>query len=121
MDWEPISEARLWDDINGAFERMSPEQRKIWDIIKILPEKWQQDPWGNEGNGFWVVGIIGKSIIWFNDIEDGYNQSTYTKYGTINDYWCNQDELEWAVQNVINILRDGYDSAGRMGAPQPIA
>lgn len=121
MEWEPISETKLWDDINDAFDRMSPEQRKIWEIIKIHPEKWQQDPWGNQGKGFWVVAVIGSNVIWFNDIEDGYNQSTYSKYGTINEYWCNQDELEWAVQNVVNMLKDGYDSSGRMGAPQSIA
>ncbi len=121
MEWEPISEAELWDDINDAFDRMSLEQRKIWEIIKIDPEKWQQDPWGNEGEGFWAVAILGNNIIWFNDIEDGYNQSTYSKYGIINEYWCNQDELEWAVQNVINMLKDGYDSSTRLGPPQPIA
>ena len=120
MDWKPISEADLWDDINGAYERMSLQQRKVWEVVKIQPEKWQQEPWGNEGKGFWVVAIIGNSVIWFNDIEDGYNQSTYTKYGEFDDYWCNQDELEWAVQKIINMLKDSYDSTGRMGPPQAI-
>ncbi|MBT3060610.1 MAG: hypothetical protein B6D77_04300 [gamma proteobacterium symbiont of Ctena orbiculata] len=121
MTWKPITESELWDDINKAFERMSPEQRKIWEIIKILPEKWSQDPWGNEGNGFWVVALIGNNVIWYNDIEDGFNQSTFSEYGKIREYWCNQDELEWAVQNIINMLHDGYDSSGRFGAPQPVA
>lgn len=115
MSWQPITEIKLWDLINGAFERMAPEQRKIWEIIKIHPEKWNQDPWGKEGNGFWIVALIGNNVIWYNDIEHGFNQSTYTKYGKINEYWCNQDELEFAVQNIINMLRDGYDSAGRCG------
>jgi len=120
MDWSPISEVDLWGDINSAYERMKPEQRKAWEVIKIQPEKWTQEPWGNEGGGFWVVAIIGNSVIWFNDIEDGYNQSNYTKYGTINEYWCNQDELELAVQKIINMFKGGYDSAVRMGQPQEI-
>ena len=121
MGWKPISELELWNDINEAFGRMSLEQRRIWEVIKILPEKWQHEPWGNEGEGFWVVAIIGNNVIWFNDIEDGYNQSTYARYGTINEYRCNQDGLEWAVQNVINMLKDGYDSGWHAGPPQPIA
>lgn len=121
MKWEAISEAKLWDDINDAFERMSFEQRKIWEIIKIHPEKWHQEPWGNEGKGFWVVAIIGSNVIWFNDIEGGYNYSTYTSYGTINEYYCNQDELGLAVQSIINMLKDGYDAMGRADEPLPIA
>lgn len=121
MSWKPISEAALWDDINNAFDRMSPEQRKVWELIKVPPEKWQEETYGAEGGGFWVVAVIGSSVVWCNDIEDGYNQSKYSKFGVIDEYWCNQDELEWAVQNVINMLSDGYDSAGRSGPPQPIA
>jgi hypothetical protein len=37
MEWEPISEAKLWDNINNAFDRMSLEQRTIWEVIKIFP------------------------------------------------------------------------------------
>ena len=121
MEWESIAEEALWDDINNAYDRMSPEQRKVWEIIKIHPEKWKQDSYGNEGNEFWAVAIIGSSVIWFNDIEDGYNQSTYSNFGVINEYWCNQDELEWAVQNIISMFHDGYDSADRSGSPQSVA
>ncbi|MBN1009126.1 hypothetical protein [Amphritea pacifica] len=121
MAWEPISEEELRSDIEDALDRMSLEQRKIWDVIKIEPKKWHQEPWGNEGGGFWVVALIGDRVIWYNDIEDGFNQSTYTEYGRINEYWCCQDELEWAVDNIINLLRDGYESQIRLGAPQPIA
>ncbi len=121
MNWKPLSEVELWEDINQAFDRMSPEQQKVWEAIKICPEKWSESTYGKEGGGFWVVAIIGGSIIWYNDIEHGYNQSTYKIYGVINEYWCNQDELEWAVQSIIDILKTGYDSGGRCGPPQSIA
>jgi len=117
MSWEPISEVAIWDDINKAVDRMSLEQKRVWEVIKILPEKWQEKTYGDFGGGFWVVAIIGNSVIWFNDIEDGYNQSVYTKYGHIDKYWCDQSRLEWAVQNVINVLGNGYDSAGKTSSP----
>ncbi|MGY8768461.1 MAG: hypothetical protein ACKVH8_08550 [Pirellulales bacterium] len=104
MCWEPISEAVLWDNINDAFMRMNPQQRKVWELIKITPEKWQEETYGKVGGGFWVVAIIGFSVVWYNDIEDGYNQSRYQKHGVIEEYSCHQDELEWAVQNIINML-----------------
>lgn len=120
MSWEPISESKIWDLINDSVERMNLEQKRLWEVVQIVPEKWNQNPWGNKGDGFWVVGIIGKSVIWYNDIERGFNRSTYTKFGEIDNYWSNQDKLEWTIQHVINEIRDGYDSAGYSGPPQPL-
>ena len=88
---------------------MSAVQLRLWEAIRIEPEKWQQDPYGNQGAGFWVVALVGRTVIWYNDIEDGFNRSRYSSYGTIDDYWCNQDELELAVQYLINALAQGTD------------
>lgn len=98
---------------------MNLDQKRLWDVIQIVPEKWKQDPWGNDGMGFWVVGLIGKKVVWYNDIERGFNQSVFTAYGEIDDYWTNQDDLETTIQHLINEIRDGYDSAGYSSPPRP--
>jgi len=121
MKWTPFTESEIWDEINSSWDRMSISQRKLWEIIRIDPEKWKQDPWGNEGNGFWVVAIIGKTVVWYNDIEEGFNHSTYSQYGEIEEYWCNQDELEWTVQHIINAIENGWDSGPYASPPKPIA
>ena len=121
MKWTPITEVEIWDSINKSYERMSLEQKRLWETIKIEPQKWTQEPYGNEGEGFWVVAIIGNNVVWFNDIEDGFNNSSYSEFGEINEYFCNQDELEWQIQNILNQIKDGYYSAGNCGAPEPIA
>ncbi len=99
---------------------MTIQQKRLWELIKVIPVKWIQEPWGNEGKGFWVVAIIGKSVIWFNDIEDGFNRSEYSEFGKINDYWCNQDDLEQTIQNTGFAIKDGYDSAGYAGPPEKL-
>jgi len=99
---------------------MTLEQSRIWEIIKVDPKKWIEPSYGELGGGFWAVAIIGGSVIWFNDIEDGFNHSSYTEYGKIDEYWSNQDRLEIAVQNVINMIKDGYYSAGKSGPPKSI-
>ena len=121
MQWEPISETRLWDEINRSWDRMSFDQRHLWELIKIAPEKWQLPPDGDEGGGFWVVGIYGHNVLWFNDIEDGFNRSTYTSHSTINEYWCNQDNLEWQLQNILEELKSGTPSGQYAGPHQPFA
>ena len=120
MNGASATEAEIWDAINESYELMTLEQRRMWEVIKVSPQKWSQEPYGNEGGGFWVVAIIGNSVIWFNDIEDEFNRSSFSEPERINEYYCNQDRLEWQIQNVINQIRDGYDSAGYCGAPEPI-
>lgn len=89
--------------------RMSPPQLRLWQAVRIDPEKWRQHPYGVAGAGFWVVALVGRTVIWYNDIEDGFNRSSYTAYGTIDDYWCNQDELELTVQYLMNAIQQGCD------------
>ncbi len=108
MDWQPISEIEIWDKVIHAEARMNLEQSRLWEIIKTDPVKWQQIPYGTVGKGFWAVAILGQSVVWFNDIEDGFNISSYKSTGVIEEYWCNQDELEQTVQSLLNCIQSGY-------------
>ena len=86
---------------------MDPATRRFWKAIQLDPRKWQQHPWGDEGGGFWVVGVLGQRVLWYNDIEDGFNVSEYSEFGTIDHYGANQSEL----QNVVASLRVRLDAA----------
>jgi hypothetical protein len=116
MDWTPITEAKLWDLILAAEARMEPQESKLWECVRIEPQKWQEPTYGVEGGGFWVVAIIGNTVIWYNDIEDGFNQSSYSAFGTIGEYWCDQDELEHTLVSVRYRIDTGLMNA-RAGAP----
>ncbi|EEH68981.1 hypothetical protein HMPREF0023_1491 [Acinetobacter sp. ATCC 27244] len=120
MNWTSIEEAEMLETINESYCRMTLEQRRLWEAIKLYPQKWSQEPYGDIGHGFWVVAIIGNTVIWFNDVEDGFNRSSFTEFGKINEYYCNQDDLECQIQNVLNQIRDGYDAAGYLGGPKSL-
>ena len=109
IEWQPIAESALLARVSQAEARMTPAQRRLWEAVRISPQKWQQDPYGNAGAGFWVVGLIGGTVIWYNDIDDGFNRSRYSAYGQIEDYWCNQDELEVTIGYLMNSLKNGTD------------
>jgi len=98
---------------------MSPEILRLWEAIKIIPEKWKEETYGTVGGGFWVVAIIGSRAIWLNDIEDGFNCSSYIVTGKLSEYFCNQDELEIAVQNILTLIETGRDSCSRGSPPIP--
>lgn len=98
MIWQAITEAEIQDLIIAAEAELDTRQKHVWDRIKITPQKWQQNPWGDEGGGFWAVALSGQSVVWYNDIEEGFNISTYSVPGYIEDYGCNQDGLALVVR-----------------------
>ena len=118
--WSPISDVDIHDLINRAWTEMTLPQRRLWEVIRIDPVKWQESTYGVMGGGFWVVAIYGSTVIWYNDIEGGFNRSAWTVAGTIDDYWCNQDKLQWVVQHVLDHVKDGMPSGKHCGPPEPI-
>lgn len=109
MKWEPISKDELIAKIKTAetlMMELNQRYPKFWNAIEIEPEKWSLNPWGTEGGGFWVVGIIGKQCIYYNDIEDGFNVSTFKEWGKICEYWCNQDELQHTIHFLMRVIEN---------------
>jgi hypothetical protein len=120
MNWKPISEEEILNELNSAWERMSVPKRRFWDSVCIAPEKWQQHPFGDMGGGFWAVALIGRTVVWYNDIEGGFNRSNYSKYGEIDAYWCNQDEIETVLRYIMDEIETGRVCGPYLGPPKPM-
>jgi hypothetical protein len=116
--WSPITLQELHDLIRQSEALMSPAERRLWDCIRIQPAKWQETTYGDEGGGFWAVGILGGSVFWYNDIEDGFNVSRYSTYGELSQYWCNQDDLHHRISSLCQYLHPDVSSEiGPGGSP----
>ena len=118
--WKPITEIEILVKILKIETDLNGELWNFWQLIKINRENWTEPENGSEGGGFWVVGICGKKVIWFNDIEDGFNISDYNEYGKIEGYYCNQDELRWTVTHLFDLIKFGGDAIEQAGPPQSI-
>jgi len=103
--WRPISLAELEEWISRGESKLEGEPLNFWNLIKIAPQKWQEKEYGKEGGGFWVVAIFGNKVVFYNDIEEGFNVSTYQTFGHISEYWCEQSELDWIVERLYNLLK----------------
>ncbi len=119
--WIPISETELYDEIAKTEALLNDDLRNFWQLIKIGPEKWPEDAFGKDGGGFWVVALCGRRLIWYNDIEDGFNISTYSTYGHIDEYWCNQSELNEAVIRLYSLIQFGGELFGQLSGPKTLA
>ncbi len=91
--WEPYLRKEIEDLIKQSESEMNDKELRLWSAIKIHPEKWKGKIYGKEGGGFWVVALMGDSVLWYKDIEEGFNSSSFNEYGEIAEYYCNQDEL----------------------------
>lgn len=97
--WPPITLEKITTMIGYVPFFLNEEQLKLWDFIKLTPQKWQEHTMGEEGGGFWVVAIAGNNAIYYNDIEEGFNISSYSQYGILDEYGCNQSELHDLIIN----------------------
>ncbi len=105
--WQPISEIELAALLRDAVAGMTSKEKLYWETVKISPEKWEEETYGAQGGGFWAVGLLGKSVLWYNDIEDGFNVSTFSQYGKIDKYWANQDDLLSLIRRFASQLEHG--------------
>lgn len=119
--WHPISRDDLLSLIATGESAMAPDLLAFWGQIRLDPVKWSLPPWGDQGGGFWVVGIIGQQVVWYNDIEDGFNRGCFERFGRIKDYWCDQLELDQCVHWVFAEFHGEKRQPHRAGPPEPIS
>lgn len=106
-EWEPISEAKIWDKINDAWPQLDFEQRRLWEMVRIMPQKWRHEASdiisGYHDRGSWVVAMIGQMILWYDDIEEGFRLSPWTRYGFIGgEYWTGETSLGQQLETISN-------------------
>lgn len=102
-EWEPASNGYIDGLIELAEYEMDKKSLALWEKIKLpQPEKWTQHPLGDLGGGFWVVAVMGKTCIYYNDIEDGFNSSKFNSWGEIDEYRCSQIELHQKISGLLS-------------------
>ncbi len=104
--WTPITLNKLEEYILRGELELEGELLNFWNLIKTTPQKWQESEYGEEGGGFWVVAIFGKEVIYYNDIEEGFNISPYENFCHIKEYWCNQSELNWTIRGLYERIKN---------------
>jgi hypothetical protein len=104
-NWKPVEKSWIENDLENQYWLLGESEQRFWGLIKVPPRKWQLSPLGDLGGGFFVVAIVGSQVLYFNDIEDGYNISTYSEFGVISEYFSNQNELHHSVNYLYSLVR----------------
>jgi hypothetical protein len=104
MASQPFTEVQIWGETNSAEQRMTPEQARMWERAKIVPEKWSAPTYGAAQQGSWAVAVMGQAAVWYDDIEDGFVVTECARFGTISGRATGETSLEGAIQELINRL-----------------
>ena len=93
MTWCPVPREELDTRIADELSRLDKSSCEQWERMRVEPVKWRCSPWGADGGRFWVVAEHDGLVVWFNDIEDGFNTSRIEMRGVIAEYRCDQTTL----------------------------
>ena len=114
-----MDEAAVWHLINEGRDGMSFAQRRLWDTISIDPQQWDHRTSAGNDLRIWVVALIGRTVISYNDLEHGFDRSSFVRYGDIAQLGWGQSDLETVVQDVLNELEFGRRTAPIASEPKP--
>ena len=84
-------------------EKLELEKKEIeeWKKVEIIPKLWKIR---DKSYFMWAVGIKEDRVIFYNEIEEGFNISIYHSKGIINDCWCNQDTIRQTLHS-LNLIK----------------
>ena len=95
--WEPISATELEELVNKQLNDCGPELIAVFERYKVNPFRAPIDRYGREEHVF-VVARKGDEVMYFEDVEDGFNLSPISTDGKILEHWCNHDDLKYALR-----------------------
>jgi len=117
FDHSNLDEAFIEAEIEQGRQILTEEQWKFFESIRVDIQKWQLPGRAEFTNGFWVVGTVNNIVLWYNPIEDGFNNSTFETKGIIGEYLCDQDEFDLAIRRLKELIEKGIDYP-KSGPPQ---
>ena len=94
-NWISFPKKELMLDIYLGEQNMDDNTLLFWSQVKISPEIWRSTDFIEDD--FWVVALHENYLIWYNDIEEGFDISRFKIKGEILEYGASHNELNFAV------------------------
>jgi len=99
--FEPITEKELTNLIEEQKSLLNEKELSFFNFIEVLLEKTKIDRFGAIESVF-IVAKYGCKIIFYEDVEEGFEITEIDGSGVIKNYGASQFELE----HIINQLMD---------------
>ncbi len=99
-DWKPATIEQVRDTVVHDLRRANAEQVETYNRVVVEPFRAPLLRYGIE-ESVGVVARKGDEVIYYEDVEEGFNISPISQDGRILEHWCNQDDLGVALNRWI--------------------
>ena len=114
-DWRPATIDTVNEIVASDLKACDAEQLAAFTKYRVEPFSAPLMRYGKMESVV-VVARNGDPVIYWEDVEDGFNVSPIGPDGTILEHWCNDDELRFEL----NAWIDGRGLPGRFGSAVPV-
>ena len=115
MEWRPATIEEVKAIVQGDLQECDDEQIAAFEQYALEPCPMPILRYGTLEQVV-VVARRGNEVIYWEDVEEGFNVSPVAKDGHILEHWCNQDDLRIALNHWI----DGRSGPTKCGPARPI-
>ena len=116
MEWKPASIKEVKEILQKDLSDCDQEQLAVFNEFAVEPIAVPIVRYGQTESVI-VVARRNNEVIYWEDVECGFNVSPIDENGIILEHWCNQDELRWALNRWV----DGRSLPGRFAPARPVS
>ena len=101
--WHPISRVELDSLVDEDYALFSDEERSAFERHGVEPRHAiirRSEIAGNEK--VYVIWQKGNLVIYYDDVEGGFEFSRIDESGVLIDHYCNQNTLQGAMYDFLN-------------------
>ena len=109
-DWSPATIEEVNQIVVRGLKDCDTEQLAAFDKYRVAPFSAPIVRYGQMESVVVVAGN-GDQVIYYEDVEDGFNVSPISPDGRVSEHRCNQDELRFTL----NAWIEGRGFPGRFG------
>ena len=100
MNWVSITKIELEKEIESQCSNLDSEELNFFNKIRVPLEPVEINRWGKLETVF-IVAKLGTTIIFYEDVEEGFEITKLNEQGVISEYGASQ----YTIQHVTNQLR----------------
>lgn len=94
--WQPMTSEEIQALIEDELPKCTPEQQAVFDAHRIPLRQTPITRCGRLEKAYVAAERDGE-VMYYEDVEEGWNFSPLTTDGHIAEHWCSQDELKYAL------------------------
>lgn len=113
--WQPATIEEVSEIVTRDLKACDTEQLATFDKYRVKPFAAPLMRYG-QMESVVVVARNGNEVIYYEDVEDGFNVSPISPEGQILEHWCNDDELRFALNAWVKERR----LHSKLGPAQPL-